>query len=234
MNFDKSAYDTWQNLKTKSPTGLDYENPWEKSVSTSYYYNPEENYNPPNYVPLCRFQGRWSDEVEFLKSNAIENNPKTASRKTYGGRHGGSRKDATGILPERFKNIADMFCLENKVVFFDLQVPGMTYRWHLDDFGGHLKEKREASQGVSEEDLDQRKIMRIIIFLKDQDEGQVWKQGNEFLTWKRGDCFTWPWKDIPHGTANFSHSARPTLNITGFVTDQTLEFLKECPKTISV
>ena len=48
------------------------------------------------------------------------------------------------------------------------------------------------------------------------------------------DCFTWPWRDIPHGTANFGHEPRPTLNITGAVTDRTLEVLKNFPKTFNV
>ncbi len=72
------------------------------------------------------------------------------------------------------------------------------------------------------------------VFLDDQKQGQVWKQGNNFLTWKKGDCFTWPWRDIPHGTANFGHDPRPTLNITGEVTEETYKFLKTCPRRINV
>lgn len=117
---------------------------------------------------------------------------------------------------------------------FDVQKPGQMFYWHLDNFGGILKQQRDDYNKFAECDYDQRKLMRVIIFLEDQQEGQVWKQGEEFLTWKKGDCITWPWRDIPHGTANFSHGNRPTLNVTGRVTDETLEFLKTCPKIIEV
>ena len=45
------------------------------------------------------------------------------------------------------------------------------------------------------------------------------------IKWKRGDCITWPWRDVPHGTCNYGHKPRPVLNITGIVTEGTKEFL---------
>ncbi len=109
---------------------------------------------------------------------------------------------------------------------FDCQMPGQLFYLHIDNFAGLLKKQRDNYNKPASCDYDQRKLMRIIIFLDDHKVGQVWRQGNEYIEWKKGDCITWPWRDIPHGTANFSHYPRPTLNITGEVTTKTLEFLK--------
>ena len=67
--------------------------------------------------------------------------------------------------------------------------------------------------------------MRIVIFLDDQKVGQHWQHGNLIIKWKKGDCISWPWKDVPHGTANYGHDLRPTLNVTGEVTEKTYDFL---------
>ena len=66
-----------------------------------------------------------------------------------------------------------------------------------------------------------------MIFLDDQRQGQIFQLGNLLIKWKRGDCITWPWRDVPHGTCNYGHSPRPVLNITGIVTDKTREFLND-------
>ena len=108
------------------------------------------------------------------------------------------------------------------------------FYYHLDNFGALLKSKRGDYERFADCDYDQRKIIRLIVFLEDQQPGHIWQQGNEYLSWKKGDCFTWPWKDIPHGTANFGHSPRPTLNITGMLTDKSYEALKNFPKSVNV
>jgi hypothetical protein len=136
--------------------------------------------------------------------------------------------------PAYTENTASQRGVDSPNIKFDVQKPGQMFYWHLDNFGGILKQQRDDYNKFAECDYDQRKLMRVIIFLEDQQDGQVWKQGDEFLTWKKGDCITWPWRDIPHGTANFSHCSRPTLNVTGRVTDNTLEFLKTCPKIIEL
>jgi hypothetical protein len=97
-----------------------------------------------------------------------------------------------------------------------------------------MKGQRGNYERFADCDYDQRKMLRLIVFLEDQKPGHIWQQGNMLLRWKKGDCFTWPWRDIPHGTANFGHVPRPTLNITGAVTDRTLEVLKNFPKTFNV
>jgi len=56
---------------------------------------------------------------------------------------------------------------------------------------------------------------RYIVFLEDQELGQVFQVGEEFVTWKAGDIIGFPWY-MPHCTANCSGKPdRYLLSITG-------------------
>jgi hypothetical protein len=216
----------------------------------------------PVVVPICRFSGNWADEVTAMTEQTFpatfdyraetrqdnNNSMEYNDFKRWGYNVEGENSYAVlnrtrhAELPPLLQQMADMFGFEHPAlpsgsrpnIKFDVQKPGQMFYWHLDNFGGILKKQRDDYRRFAECDYDQRKLMRVIVFLDDQQDGQVWKQGNEYLTWKKGDCITWPWRDIPHGTANFSHFDRPTLNITGRVTDETYNFLKTCPKTINL
>lgn len=212
--------------------------------------------DPPIYIPICRFIGNWDDEVKELTSKAEpatfdfraevradnNNNLEYNDFKKWGYNVDATENSYAVLnrvrqskMPDIFKKMNDVLGLDTMQAAprpganlkFDVQMPGQMFYWHLDNFGGMLKNARQDYKTFADCDLDQRKVMRVIVFLEDQQEGQVWKQGNEFITWKKGDCMTWPWRDIPHGTANFGHVARPTLNITGTVTEKTWQFLQE-------
>tara|TARA_X000000368_G_scaffold418463_1_gene418242 strand:- start:1085 stop:1891 length:807 start_codon:yes stop_codon:yes gene_type:complete len=217
----------------------------------------------PTHIPVCEFEGDWEQETaELIQSTTpatfnyrsdirMDNNNKLeyndfkkwgydidSDENSYAVLNRYMQKD----FPRVFKKMAKLFCFDHPAgkkngrpnIKFDVQIPGQMFYWHLDNFGGLLQSQREDYNKFAACDYDQRLIMRVIIFLDNQKQGQVWKQGNNFLTWKKGDCFTWPWRDIPHGTANFGHDPRPTLNITGEVTEETYEFLKTCPRRINV
>ena len=141
-------------------------------------------------------------------------------------------------FPRVFKKIAKLFCFDHPAgkkngkpnIKFDVQIPGQMFYWHLDNFGGLLQDQRQDYNKFSACDYYQRMIMRVIVFLDDHNQGQVWKKGNNFYHGKKvialhglGEIFHIP---------NFGHDPRPTLNITGEVTEETYEFLKTCPKKI--
>ena len=104
-------------------------------------------------------------------------------------------------------------------------MPGQCFYWHLDNFGGVLKHRRQEYDNADEGDLDQRKVMRTMIFLDDPTSRTSIQLGNLLIKWKRGDCITWSWRDVPHGTCNYGHKPKTVLNITGIVTEETKEFL---------
>jgi hypothetical protein len=217
----------------------------------------------PNYIPICRFYGEWENDVKQMMAQTepatfdFRSNPRFDNNnnleyndfKKWGYKVDGE-DDSYAVLnrirhadlPESMIKIAELFGFDHPAgkkskkpnIKFDVQLPGQMFYWHLDNFGGILKEQRDDYNTFAACDHDQRLIMRVIVFLDDQKEGQVWKQGNEYIHWKKGDCITWPWRDIPHGTCNFGHDPRPTLNITGAVTEETYKFLKSCPRIISI
>lgn len=264
MDFNNNSYEEFMSIKTKPPVSAEgFDSQWDFLKATSYYhFDPQiedqrigtcEN---PLYIPLTRFQGDWTDDLQRLMSEA---SPATIGAKTivpdstnYDKKRSyfenkdlwtwGYNRDqpyqplirtrhAVGVL----QKIADMFAFENLWIKCDIQLPNNAFYFHVDNFGMTFDQERGNNyERFAEIDYDQRRRMRLIVFLTDQDFGHVWHQGNLSLRWRRGDCFTYPWRDIPHGTANFGHTPRVTLNITGNVTERTHEILRGLPKIINV
>jgi hypothetical protein len=55
---------------------------------------------------------------------------------------------------------------------------------------------------------------RYIVFLQDQQPGQIFQVGEEYVTWKAGDIMGFPWY-MPHCTANCGAPDRYILSIIG-------------------
>lgn len=258
MEFNNNFYEEFINIKTKPPVSAnDFDSQWEFLKATSYYhFDPTREDSRvgscinPLYIPLANFQGDWSYELDTLIKESIEWSPQIG----YGSlrnkfesndyiRWGYQKENQLRSALRRSKNAA-IGCFEkiSKLFFLgdpwnvrcDIQTPGQAFYYHIDNFGQLLDNKRGNYEHPAQCDIDQRKMIRFIIFLTDQDYGHIWQQGNLCLKWNKGDCFAYPWRDMPHGTANFGHSLRATLNITGAVTDRTLEVLKNFPKVVKV
>lgn len=262
MKFDNNFYEEYMNIKTKPPVKKEgFDSLYEYCRATSHYHfdnnikdDRATTCENPLYIPLCNFTGDWSSEIAEMTGLAkpftfdlrgqprLQNN-NNMERNDFDKWGYVTDGDQPYIVLNRAKTdvvgklekIADLFHLTYpQVIRYDVQLPGQMFYYHIDNFGAILKSKRGDYERFADCDYDQRKMIRLIIFLEDQQPGHVWQQGNEYLTWKKGDCFTWPWKDIPHGTANFGHSPRPTLNITGMLTDKSYEVLKNFPKSVNV
>ena len=55
-----------------------------------------------------------------------------------------------------------------------------------------------------------------LVFLNDQELGQVFQIGRAQVSWQEGDVFTWAQADMPHGSANFGLENRYAMLLTGF------------------
>jgi hypothetical protein len=235
-----------------------------KATSLYHFDDQRDDSNciPPTYIPICNFVGDWDKDVKELMNQTEpatfdyranprrdnNNNMEYNDFKKWGYNVDGGDNQYVVLnrskhldLPDSLYKIIDLFKFKHPGgrrggpnIKFDVQLPGQMFYWHLDNFGGLLRDQRDDYNKFAECDYDQRKLMRAIVFLDDQKQGQVWKQGNEFLTWKKGDCMTWPWRDIPHGTCNFGHEPRPTLNITGAMSPESWDFLRTCQKIIQI
>lgn len=108
-----------------------------------------------------------------------------------------------------FIKIVEYFGMEEMTFKFMCQMPGQSFRLHLDKMQHRCPE-------------DPWKIVRLQIALADWQPGQFWQYGNtHYKQWKSGEVSIFDWVNIPHATANSSRHPRPFLQITGKRTDKT-------------
>ena len=75
-------------------------------------------------------------------------------------------------------------------------------------------------------DKNPLKLRRFLVMLQDWDYGHVWQFGNTYYQgYKAGECITYDWCNMPHGTANFGYTPRVTFQFTGFISDKTQEYI---------
>lgn len=258
IEYSRNPATMWSNLKTADPTDKDnytslYD--WCKSMSNYHFENKSDleslESDLPVVIPITRFDITDIPEINVTRPATFSRRAETRESENNRMEENDFRRWGYDIdggytilnrkfkpeLPDSLKEIINSLGMKEPKIRYDVQMPGQCFYWHIDAFGGLLgrTEDPEFSRGNFEKhsaaDLDQRKMMRVVIFLEDQKQGHHWQQGNLLLRWKKGDCIAWPWKDIPHGTANYGHDPRPTINVTGIVTDKTYEFLENVNTT---
>jgi hypothetical protein len=129
------------------------------------------------------------------------------------------RCDATDV--EIFDKMAKALGLSNCTIRYNNQRPGQMTHYHIDDLNSlRLRYPEEYTDWDRFADPDRAR--RFAIMLEDWRPGQVFQIGNgSWERWRAGECVTWEWKDLPHGTANFGFWRRPMVQITGAVSDKT-------------
>jgi hypothetical protein len=214
----------------------------------------------PIYIPVANFKGDWDADVKTAKDMSephvpyVQNVQAKKIAGTFTRRNQFERNDMErwgyikkGVPPYVavnrgndanfgfFKKIADLFHFDRITsIRCDVQHPGHAFYYHIDNFGYGFEAARQNYEKAAEIDTDQRKIARFVVFLTDWEPGHIWMQGNMILKWNRGDCFTYPWRDMPHGTANFGHSTRVALNVTGFLSEKSHVTLQSFPKFVDL
>jgi len=80
-------------------------------------------------------------------------------------------------------------------------------------------------------DKNPLKLRRFLVMLQDWDYGHVWQFGNTYYQgYKAGECITYDWCNMPHGTANFGYTPRVTFQFTGFISEKTQEYINNPDK----
>lgn len=116
-------------------------------------------------------------------------------------------------IPVSLKQISQAFGLENCMERIHVQWPGQVWNLHIDKLQKWCPE-------------DPSQVGRYFVQLTDWQPGQFWEYGNyHWNQWRAGDVSTFDWPNIPHSTANAGYHPRVTLQLTGIITAQTLEFL---------
>lgn len=118
-------------------------------------------------------------------------------------------------IPDSLKKISDDFGLIDCMERIHVQMPGEVWNLHIDKL-----------QKWSPDDPS--KVMRIFIQLTDWQFGQFWEYGTYHMNrWRAGDVTSFDWQNLPHCTANAGHHPRVTFQLTGVVSDKTVEYLKK-------
>lgn len=213
---------------------------WDDTVQRSQWHFDYES-TEPDYREVCTFQGDWDEIVARHQRVAY---PNTAMRKNGGGTvcdyHGRKAdfcltepyaqqdlinhnvdpeiefysRSAVGNEP-MFTAMADYLGLKDYNIWYQVQNSGQMMHLHIDQMGAKGREAIRSGNHKS--------LWRFVVMLDDWKMGQTWNIGNTFWRWKRGECISWDWPNIPHGTANFGWWPRPMLQITGSATDRTHE-----------
>lgn len=116
--------------------------------------------------------------------------------------------------------ILDTFCqamgFEHRVsqakqygaVKMHVQHPGQMFPLHLD-------RPQHSDFQVSIESFSQSPShQRYLIFMDDQQPGQLFQMDYDLLRWRSGDVFTWDARNTMHGSANVGYWSRYMLMIT--------------------
>lgn len=123
---------------------------------------------------------------------------------------------------ELFREICKSFGMTEWGASIHVQHPGQSFPYHIDEIPG-IK-KNDPNHWLDEKP---EAVARFEIQLLDWEPGHIWTYGNTYWKqWRSGEIAFHEWRHIPHGTANISRSIRATLQITGFVTDKTLDIIK--------
>lgn len=87
-----------------------------------------------------------------------------------------------------------------------VQMPGHVFPLHLDRARHHENNKKAALNAESSN-------LRFLIFVDDQQPGQMFQMDLVSLNWKQGDVYTWNPRDTMHASANAGYWPRKLLLI---------------------
>lgn len=214
-----------------------YENGWEWSKSKSKYHfdwTIKDKPGEPWFVPLGRFNGDWSTELELIRQRSKQQTwadmDEDRAKKTKAPSYikleetdvarGGVAVDIPIIArTEDFSNcptiqkMADWFGISSAQKNVHTQYTGQQFTLHIDKQWARCLENPD-------------RVVRFIIMLEDWKPGQFYSYGTyNYSHWRAGDINYYSWQDTPHATANASLWPRSILRVTGLKSDITEKFL---------
>lgn len=238
--FMNQKYENWQGSR------------WEFTKSKSTWHFDSSRTDTLDYQPVCTFEGDWDFAVEkcldrvvdatWASRNQFDKTPEAKKRRMYSADAEELDLLRAGADPhmevfqrakaedfEVFQKIAAYFGMTEETIKFHNQRTGQMLNWHIDNFAG--RPERGNSFKKIKADEDPSLMRRFVIMLDDWRHGQVFQLGNcNWHQWRRGECITWEWRDIPHSTCNMGWDNRPMLQVTGRTTERTHEIVRNGSK----
>lgn len=228
----------------------DFDSRLEFSKATSnYHFDPSiPDEESDVFLRIGRFEGDWQDEIEFCLNHTRKIGNSFVNRigadDPYTRRLDVADLAKIGVSEDwvlfdkyiptarckKLRAMANAFGLEDVQFNIHVQMPGQVFFYHVDNLTSLRKNKNETSL------MDEpNKAARFGIALQDWRPGHVYGFGNTYWKqWKAGDIVWHDWINTPHGTSNFGHSPRITLQVTGITTEKTLQIISEKNLVISI
>ena len=216
---------------------------WEFTKSQSQWHFDEFEPGERDFQYIGTFQGDWSNEIDEclgrVKPNTWANRNIEQKSEIYTASQEQNDLIKAGADPDSqifsranakdipiFQRIANYFGMNETAIKFHNQTTGQMLHWHIDNFAG--RKERGNSFTEIEADKNPHLMRRFAIMLDDWKHGQVFALGNTYFhQWKKGECITWEWRDIPHATCNMGWNDRPMLQVTGWTTEITHKVVQE-------
>lgn len=209
---------------------------WEETKKRSrYHFDPQRMdslYDSVTY--LGQFKPCWQEDLQFIikqsrpatwatrgyKGEGVPPPREDLAAEEYDLERIGADPDMTVSnigwqIPAVLERISNLFAFADPMNRLHVQWPGQVWTMHIDKL-----------QKWAPEDPDS--VMRVMIQLTDWQPGHYWNYGNyTHQGWQAGDVTTFDWQNVPHATANAGHVPRVTFQITGVITEQTRNFLRQ-------
>ena len=216
---------------------------WEFTKAQSQWHFDEFEPGERDFQYIGTFQGDWSNEIDEclgrVKPNSWANRNIEQKSEIYTASQEQNDLIKAGADPDSqifsranakdipiFQRIANYFGMNETAIKFHNQTTGQMLHWHIDNFAG----RKERGNSITEIEADKNPhlMRRFAIMLDDWKHGQVFALGNTYFhQWKKGECITWEWRDIPHATCNMGWNDRPMLQVTGWTTETTHKVVQE-------
>jgi hypothetical protein len=228
---------------------------WDFTTKRSnYHFDPCAE--TTDYIEVCQFSGNWEFSVEQMLDRVVEVNwanrnshlfgPRDKKKPVYSGRAEQMDLLKAGANPhapifehciaddqEPFIAMSTQLGLTDCDTMFKNQRTGHMFHLHIDNLAG--RHERGNSFKVTKMDKEPETIRRFMIALDDWRFGQVMTFGTEIWShWRKGDCVTWDWYNVPYSWMNAGWDACPMLQLTGYTTPQTDTVLKNSHKHLNI
>ena len=217
-------------------------------AESGWHYNPADT--TPCFDTLCSFKGNWDEGISRALSLSKENSvtvgeykpSETSESEEYdilrqSGKHTLSLLHVVELLYSNgttttkddhpafdifFKMINALGMYDPHYVTITTQRLGQISPFHIDRntkyFTDPVMSKKYIDAGCDKNPL---RLRRIFVSLVPWNYGHMLQFGNQlWMGYNAGECITFDWLHMPHGTANAGWSPRINLQATGFVDER--------------
>jgi hypothetical protein len=233
---------------------------WEHNkLRSTWHFDPKADPQEETFITMCKFKGDWKAGIDKALKDAKEQTignyrPRNQSKQDHDLHEGelldilqaSNKQDVSCMYHhhlmsrthkdtspeyEIFFKMLDAVGLDIHQMRVHIQLLGQVTPFHIDQQMRYARPEWRQLWLNAGADKNPLKLRRLLISLNPWDYGHVWQFGNTcYQGYDAGECITYDWCNMPHGTANFGYTPRITLQATGFITEKTEWLMKNGSK----